>query len=178
MILCVCVSVDSSVIPLSVDCERIVAESNSQLALCFGYIALPRRSIFAWSLLQGEFVDDIRSAVAKVLNTERRHLKTSFRDRGKYRSITLNVPVNSADQIYDVYAAIDMVSMSLLYTATSDLGVCRLSVACFCQCVLRCFILTFRGSVLVCFFLLCFGCLGRASEVQVLNLRAMCFIFA
>jgi putative lipoic acid-binding regulatory protein len=58
---------------------------------------------------EGEFLDDISDAVARVLKTERRHLKTSFRDRGKYRSITLSAPVNCAEQIYDVYAVIDLV---------------------------------------------------------------------
>jgi uncharacterized protein len=57
-------------------------------------------------LNEGEFLDDICVAVADALNTATRHLKTSFRDRGKYRSITLRAPVSSADQIYDVYAAV------------------------------------------------------------------------
>lgn len=60
-------------------------------------------------LNEGDFLDDICATVAESLNTASRHLKTSFRDRGKYRSITLRVPVNNANQIYDVYAAIDEV---------------------------------------------------------------------
>jgi putative lipoic acid-binding regulatory protein len=63
-------------------------------------------------LREGEFLDDIRDAVARVLKTEKRHLKTSFRDRGKYRSITLSAPVNCAEQIYDVYEVIDLVCLT------------------------------------------------------------------
>jgi putative lipoic acid-binding regulatory protein len=60
-------------------------------------------------LREGDFLDDIRDAVARVLKTDKCHLKTSFRDRGKYRSISLAAPVNCAEQIYDVYAVIDLV---------------------------------------------------------------------
>jgi uncharacterized protein len=60
-------------------------------------------------LNEGDFLDDICVSVAGALKTATQHLKTSFRDRGKYRSITLRAPVNNAKQIYDVYAAIDEV---------------------------------------------------------------------
>jgi putative lipoic acid-binding regulatory protein len=62
---------------------------------------------------QGKFLEDISEAVARVLNTEQRHLKTTFRDRGKYRSITLHAPVINSTQIYDVYAVIDEVCLHL-----------------------------------------------------------------
>lgn len=55
---------------------------------------------------QGDFVNDIVDSVAGALRTDRKNLKTSFKDRGKYRSITLRAPVNTGEQIYSVYAAI------------------------------------------------------------------------
>lgn len=58
-------------------------------------------------MAQGDFMGDIIDSVALALETDKKYLKTSFRDRGKYRSITLHAPVNTAEQIYDVYAAID-----------------------------------------------------------------------
>lgn len=58
-------------------------------------------------MAQGDFMGDIVDSVALALETDKKFLKTSFRDRGKYRSITLNAPVNTAEQIYNVYAAID-----------------------------------------------------------------------
>lgn len=58
---------------------------------------------------EGHFLDDISAAVARVLDTQTQYVKTSFRDKGKYRSITLRAPVNTANQIYDVYAIIDKV---------------------------------------------------------------------
>ena len=36
-----------------------------------------------------------------------RGLKHSHRDKGKWRSITIAVPVESADQLYKVYEAVD-----------------------------------------------------------------------
>lgn len=58
-------------------------------------------------MAQGDFMGDIVDSVALALETDKKYLKTTFRDRGKYRSITLKAPVNTASQIYDVYAAID-----------------------------------------------------------------------
>lgn len=58
-------------------------------------------------MAQGDFMGDILDSVALALETDKKFLKTSFRDKGKYRSITLKAPVNTAEQIYDVYAAID-----------------------------------------------------------------------
>lgn len=58
-------------------------------------------------MAQGDFVNDIVDSVASALEMDRKYLKTSFRDRGKYRSITVEAPVNTSEQIYDVYAAID-----------------------------------------------------------------------
>lgn len=58
-------------------------------------------------MAQGDFVNDIVDSVASALEMDRKFLKTSFRDRGKYRSITVEAPVNTSAQIFDVYAAID-----------------------------------------------------------------------
>lgn len=58
-------------------------------------------------MAQGNFMTDIIDSVALALETDKKYLKTSFRDKGKYRSITVQAPVNTASQIYDVYAAID-----------------------------------------------------------------------
>lgn len=55
---------------------------------------------------QGAFANDIIDSVATALEMDRKFLKTSFRDKGKYRSITVDAPVNSSEQIYNVYAAI------------------------------------------------------------------------
>lgn len=57
-------------------------------------------------LSQGDFTNDIIDSVATALDMDRKFLRTSFRDRGKYRSITVEAPVNTSDQIYEVYAAI------------------------------------------------------------------------
>lgn len=57
----------------------------------------------------GDFVGDITAAAAAALGTEERHLKTTFRDRGKYRSITLRAPVSCSNEIYSVYAAVGKV---------------------------------------------------------------------
>lgn len=56
---------------------------------------------------QGDFMGDIVDSVALALETDKKFVQTSYRDRGKFRSITLKAPVNTASQIYDVYAAID-----------------------------------------------------------------------
>lgn len=58
-------------------------------------------------MAQGDFLNDIVDSVATALDMDRKYLKISFRDRGKYRSITLSAPVNTSSQLYDVYAAID-----------------------------------------------------------------------
>jgi len=51
-------------------------------------------------------MNDIVDSVAETLSTEKKNLKTSFRDHGKWRSITLRAAVLNKEQIYSVYAAI------------------------------------------------------------------------
>ena len=56
---------------------------------------------------QGEFVEDILDSVGNVIKQDGRALPHSYRDKGKWRSITLKVPVQSAEELYKVYDAID-----------------------------------------------------------------------
>lgn len=66
-------------------------------------------TVWCWKCVgvrQGDFMNDIVDSVADALATDRKNVKTSFRDKGKYRSITLRAPVNTSAQIYSVYAAI------------------------------------------------------------------------
>lgn len=56
---------------------------------------------------QGEFVEDVLDSIGNVVKVERAKLPHSVRDKGKWRSITVRVPVESAQQLYEVYAAID-----------------------------------------------------------------------
>ena len=56
---------------------------------------------------QGEFVEDILDLIGNTLGIDGRGLKHSHRDKGKWRSITIAVPVESADQLYKVYEAVD-----------------------------------------------------------------------
>mmetsp|Transcript_4975 Transcript_4975/g.9106 ORF Transcript_4975/g.9106 Transcript_4975/m.9106 type:complete len:201 (+) Transcript_4975:130-732(+) len=57
-------------------------------------------------LRQGEFAVDMRDSVANALELDSEFVKMSFRDNGKYRSVTLDAPCTSAEQIYSVYAAV------------------------------------------------------------------------
>eukprot|EP00183_Erythrolobus_madagascarensis_P000492 CAMPEP_0185852438 /NCGR_PEP_ID=MMETSP1354-20130828/14729_1 /TAXON_ID=708628 /ORGANISM="Erythrolobus madagascarensis, Strain CCMP3276" /LENGTH=147 /DNA_ID=CAMNT_0028553677 /DNA_START=1 /DNA_END=441 /DNA_ORIENTATION=+ len=51
-------------------------------------------------LRQGQFAEDMCDCVAEVLEIQRENVKLTFRDKGKYRSLTINAPCNNADQIY------------------------------------------------------------------------------
>ena len=62
-------------------------------------------------------VGDIVDGVANALQTEKKNFKVSFRDRGKWRSITLNAPVNTADEVYAAYAAIDRAGAGVSYSS-------------------------------------------------------------
>lgn len=87
------------------------------LALTFVGICVRRFTFKVIGERQGDFVNDIVDSVALALETEKKFLKTSFRDRGKYRSITIDVPVNTSEQIYTVYEAIDRDPRGVLYRA-------------------------------------------------------------
>ncbi|GJQ15621.1 hypothetical protein GpartN1_g7412.t1 [Galdieria partita] len=56
---------------------------------------------------QGNFVGDIVDSVAEVLQIDPSYMEVSTRDKGKYRSITIDAPCNSSEQVYSIYAAID-----------------------------------------------------------------------
>jgi len=56
---------------------------------------------------QGEFVEDILDLIGNTVGVNGRELKHSHRDKGQWRSITVSVPVESAQQLYKVYEAID-----------------------------------------------------------------------
>ena len=95
--------------------SRQVSRSNILRLLCCRHLD---------DLRQGEFVEDILDSIASVVQSNRASLKHSYRDNGKWRSITVRsatrawpraaltqrpqvqVPVASAEQLYDVYAAI------------------------------------------------------------------------
>eukprot|EP00961_Rhodomonas_salina_P295011 3935044-Rhodomonas_salina.2 len=47
---------------------------------------------------QGEFVEDVLDSIGNVVKVERAKLPHSVRDKGKWRSITVRVPVESAQQ--------------------------------------------------------------------------------
>lgn len=55
---------------------------------------------------QGEFTEDILDAVGGVVGRTRDELKHSVRDNGKWRSITVEVPVQTSEQLYAVYEAV------------------------------------------------------------------------
>eukprot|EP00871_Galdieria_phlegrea_P005201 jgi/Galph1/5682/GphlegSOOS_G4306.1 len=56
---------------------------------------------------QGNFVGDMVDCVAEVLQIDPSYLEVYTRDRGKYRSITIDAPCNTSEQVYSIYAAID-----------------------------------------------------------------------
>lgn len=56
---------------------------------------------------QGNFVGDIVDCVAEVLQIDPAYVEVSTKDKGKYRSITIDAPCNSSEQVYSIYAAID-----------------------------------------------------------------------
>ena len=49
--------------------------------------------------VQGEFVEDILDSVGNVVKLNGREFSHSFKDKGKWRSITIKVPVQSAEEL-------------------------------------------------------------------------------
>lgn len=49
--------------------------------------------------MQGEFVEDILDSVGNVVKLNGRDFPHSFRDLGQWRSITIKVPVQSAEEL-------------------------------------------------------------------------------
>eukprot|EP00316_Scyphosphaera_apsteinii_P024838 CAMPEP_0119336206 /NCGR_PEP_ID=MMETSP1333-20130426/91333_1 /TAXON_ID=418940 /ORGANISM="Scyphosphaera apsteinii, Strain RCC1455" /LENGTH=145 /DNA_ID=CAMNT_0007346963 /DNA_START=42 /DNA_END=479 /DNA_ORIENTATION=- len=56
---------------------------------------------------EGAFVCDMRTLCAEMTGQDESDVPVSWRDRGRYRAITLTLSFQDADQVYAVYAAID-----------------------------------------------------------------------
>ena len=56
---------------------------------------------------EGPFVSDIRTLCAEITGQAEEDVAVRWRDKGKYRSITLSLHFENADQVYAVYAAVD-----------------------------------------------------------------------
>ena len=56
---------------------------------------------------EGPFVNDIRTLCAELTGVSDDDVPVRWRDNGKYRSITLTLRFENADQVYAVYAAVD-----------------------------------------------------------------------
>ena len=56
---------------------------------------------------EGAFVSDMRTLCAELTGQDESDVPVKWRDKGKYRSVTLTLCFESADQVYKVYAAID-----------------------------------------------------------------------
>ena len=57
--------------------------------------------------IRGPFVDDMLKLCAAITDQDERDVPVRWRDRGKYRSVTLSLRFENADQVYAVYAALD-----------------------------------------------------------------------
>lgn len=72
--------------------------------------ALSYPCVFTFKVIgirQGDFHGDIVDSCAAALDTDRKNVKTTFRDHGKWRSLTLRAAVANPQQIYACYAAFD-----------------------------------------------------------------------
>ena len=56
---------------------------------------------------EGPFVDDIRELCAEITGQAEDDVPVRWRDKGKYRSVTLTLRFENAEQVYAVYAAMD-----------------------------------------------------------------------
>ena len=52
-------------------------------------------------------MSDMVTICAEITGQDEADVKARWRDKGKYRSITLRLHFTDADQVYAVYAAID-----------------------------------------------------------------------
>jgi hypothetical protein len=62
---------------------------------------------------------DVLDAIGNVIDKKGSDLVHSFRDNGKWRSITVQVPVVSSDQLYEVSASLNDM---FLVAATTDVS--------------------------------------------------------
>lgn len=56
---------------------------------------------------EGPFVADILTLCAEITGQEEADVPVRWRDKGKFRAITLTLKFENADQVYAVYAALD-----------------------------------------------------------------------
>ena len=56
---------------------------------------------------EGPFVADMLTLCAERTGQKEEDVEVRWRDKGKYRAITLTLHFENADQVYDVYAAIN-----------------------------------------------------------------------
>uniref|UniRef100_A0A7S0L5V2 Uncharacterized protein n=1 Tax=Coccolithus braarudii TaxID=221442 RepID=A0A7S0L5V2_9EUKA len=64
-------------------------------------------SVKVIGLNEGAFVSDMRTMCAGITGQEEELVGVRWRDKGKYRSITLQLQFQDADMVYAVYAAIN-----------------------------------------------------------------------
>ena len=55
---------------------------------------------------EGRFVQDIVQLAAENSSNEMEDIQVRWRDKGKYRAITMRLHFNNADEVYAVYAAV------------------------------------------------------------------------
>ena len=56
---------------------------------------------------EGPFVADLRTLCAEITGQKEEEVPVRWRDKGKYRSVTLTLRFQNADEVYAVYAAMD-----------------------------------------------------------------------
>lgn len=56
---------------------------------------------------EGPFVSDIVTLAAENACVPESDVQVRWRDKGKYRSVTMRIRFENADQVYAVYAAMD-----------------------------------------------------------------------
>ena len=65
------------------------------------------RSVKIIGMNEGAFVSDMRTLCAGITGQQEEDVGVRWRDKGKYRSITLQLRFEDADTVYAVYAAIN-----------------------------------------------------------------------
>jgi len=94
--------------PENSDSDEVPFEERQKMANFGDLVEFPCKfQIKIVGARQGEFLEDILDSIGNVVKVDRSGLPHTFRDKGKWRSITVRVPVESAEQLYEVYAAID-----------------------------------------------------------------------
>lgn len=81
-------------------------------SICSAAVLVPRRSPCELDIKvigdnEGPFVSDIRTLCAEITGQAEDDVQVRWRDKGKYRAITLRLKFQSSEQVYAVYAAMD-----------------------------------------------------------------------